>query len=421
MHTPATISLLVLAATLALAQSSPNAPPAEAQVPNSYLITFKSNVPDSSASLQSLRATIDRENARESTTDGGIQSSIDSASYASIGSTFRAVPATLSTSTLEQIRRHPSVASVVPNLKYQISAPAPAPAAAAPITQQAPVPNWGLARIVSRTLPADLKSSPYAYPSSAGSGVNVYVLDTGIHMAHQDIRGRVDRGVATCSGCKVGTDPQGHGSHVCGIAIGTLHGVAKRARCTSVTALDAQGFGTTADMVKALDWIVKTAKSKPNERAVVNMSIHGYEDRALNAAVDAAVAEGIPVVVAAGNKGQAACYGSPSSARSAIVVGATDSRDWMATWSNYGSCVTLLAPGVDILSIKTGTTAGTATMSGTSMASPMVAGVVALMLSQDPTLTPQQIRDRLWESATDGVLNDTVYGTPNKLVFVGTQ
>ncbi|ORZ29530.1 peptidase S8/S53 domain-containing protein [Catenaria anguillulae PL171] len=413
----ASFAVLLTALSLPAAQAQRD-PPADAVVPDSYIITFKSDISTSNfgSVTQSLHAILNRESANG---DSDIQSAIDSSKTASIGTQFRTVPATLSASTADQLRRHPAVASVSRNMRYKVSAPVPAPAPAGFSVQSAPVPNWGLARIATRQLPSPLSASTFNYPAAAGANVAVYVIDTGIHLAHQDLAGRVEWGTTTCSNCKDRADVQGHGSHVAGISCGSTFGVAKKAKCIAVKALDDEGFGTTADIVKGIEWAVTSAKARKGEKAVINMSIHGYEDKVMNAAVEAAVREGITVVVAAGNKGQSACYGSPSSAPSAVVVGATNDKDWMPTFSNYGSCVTLLAPGVDILSIATGTTNGSKLNTGTSMASPMVAGVAALLLSQDPTLTPEQIRNKLVGAATDGVLHDTVYGTPNKLVFAG--
>ncbi|MFI6826903.1 S8 family peptidase [Kribbella sp. NPDC050241] len=273
-------------------------------------------------------------------------------------------------------------------------------------------PPWGLDRADQRDLPLDKKYEA----ATTADNVNVYVIDTGIYPQHKDFGGRASVGTDTVGDGQNGVDCMGHGSHVAGTIAGTTYGLAKGAKVFGVRVLDCSGSGSTESVVAGIDWVTKNAK-KP---AVANMSLGGGADDALDAAVKASVDSGVTYAVAAGNESSDACGGSPAKEPSAITVGATDDQDQKATFSNWGTCVDLFAPGVDITSVGITDPDATAKMSGTSMATPHVAGGVALYLADHPDATPADVATALvGASTTPDKVGDPGTGSPNKLLFVG--
>lgn len=267
---------------------------------------------------------------------------------------------------------------------------------------------WGLDRIDQPSLPLN---GQYSYANSGG-GVTVYIVDTGI-APHTQFGDRVAAGAFTVSDGRRASDCNGHGTHVAGSVGGSTYGVAKNARLVPVRVLDCDGVGSSGDTIAALDWIAQTHSGGP---AVVNMSLGGGYSAALNQAVAALTNRGITVVVAAGNERTDACYRSPASAATAITVAASDVADRQASFSNYGRCVDLFAPGANIRSAWIGSTTATAQISGTSMATPHVAGAAARLLQANPGWSPAQVAQALIAQATTGRITNITTGTPNRLL-----
>ncbi|SCG49404.1 S8 family peptidase [Micromonospora inositola] len=275
-------------------------------------------------------------------------------------------------------------------------------------------PSWGLDRIDQRNLPLD---SSYTYPNTA-SNVHAYIIDTGVLFGHNDFGGRAVSGFDAVDGGSA-DDCNGHGTHVAGTVGGSSYGVAKGAQIVGVRVLNCQGSGTNAQVVSGIDWVTANAV-KP---AVANMSLGGSANSSIDTAVTNSINSGITYAVAAGNgdilgNRQNACNYSPARVASAITVGATQNNDAAASFSNYGTCVDILAPGVNITSAWYTSNSATNTISGTSMASPHVAGAAALVLSANPSWSPQQVRDSLVNNATPNVVTNVGTGTPNRLLYV---
>lgn len=277
---------------------------------------------------------------------------------------------------------------------------------------QSPV-TWGLDRIDQRDRPL---SNSYSYDRT-GSGVKAYVVDSGI-AAHSDLGARVTTGSNSYSSIADGrgtTDCDGHGTHVAGIIGGTTHGVAKDVTLVPVRVLDCTGGGSASGVIAGLNWIISNHPA--GAPAVANLSLGVSPNTFLDEAVRATIADGVTVVVAAGNTYQDACERSPSRVTTAITVGATDSSDKKASFSNRGSCVDLFAPGVSITS--DGLDGSTAVRSGTSMAAPHVSGTVALLLSATPTAAPATIAAAVLTRSVTGVLEEIGDGSPNRLLNTG--
>ena len=275
-------------------------------------------------------------------------------------------------------------------------------------SQQTPTPSWGLDRIDQRYLPLN---SAYSYAND-GAGVTVYVIDTGIYLDHNDFGGRASSGIDIVNDGN-GGDCHGHGTHVAGTIGGAAYGVAKQVSLLSVRVLNCNGSGSMSGVIAGVDWVTANIDAP----AVANMSLGGGKSRSLDTAVSNSIKRGVAYVVAAGNSGRDACNYSPSGVSSAITVGATSSTDSRPSWSNYGSCLDLFAPGVSITSSWIGVPTSVATISGTSMAAPHVAGAAALMLGDSPYYSPGDISSKLIEKSTKSVVKNAGSKSPNRLLF----
>ncbi|GAA0651755.1 serine protease [Streptomyces thermocarboxydovorans] len=305
-----------------------------------------------------------------------------------------------SESEAKRLAADPAVASVIQNRTFHVTGTQPNP------------PSWGLDRVDQRNLPLN---SSYAYPDKAGEGVTAYVIDTGVRISHNDFGGRASNGYDAVDNDNVAQDGHGHGTHVAGTVAGSSYGVAKKAKIVAVRVLNNSGSGTTAQVVAGIDWVARNAV-KP---AVANMSLGGGADSALDTAVRNAIASGVTFVVAAGNESTDASTKSPARVTEAITVGATTSSDARAGYSNYGSVLDLFAPGSSITSAWRTSDTATNTISGTSMASPHVAGAAALYLADNPSASPSQVSTALTSAATTGVVGNPGSGSPNRLLYVG--
>jgi subtilisin family serine protease len=269
--------------------------------------------------------------------------------------------------------------------------------------------TWGLDRIDQRDRPTD---GNYNY-TPTGSGVNAYIIDTGIRRTHADFGGRAFVGYDAIGDGQNSNDCNGHGTHVAGTVGGSTYGVAKGVRLYAVRVLNCSGSGSNSGVIAGVDW-VKNNHVKP---AVANMSLGGGASSALDTAVNNAIAAGVSFAVAAGNDNLDACNYSPARVANAITVGSTTSSDARSSFSNYGTCLDVFAPGSSITSAwYTGDTA-TNTISGTSMASPHVAGVAALYLQGNTTASPSTVRDAIVNTSSTGKLTSIGTGSPNRLLY----
>ncbi|MEY4392172.1 MAG: hypothetical protein RLZZ544_881, partial [Actinomycetota bacterium] len=274
--------------------------------------------------------------------------------------------------------------------------------------------TWGLDRIDQRTLPL---TSKYSY-TSTGAGVTAYVIDSGIRATHTEFGGRVRPGFTAVSDGNGTNDCMGHGTHVAGTIGSATWGVAKSVSLVPVRVFACSGSSTWSTILAGIDWAINDHQA--GVPAVANMSLGGGYSSIVNAGVAKAVADGISVAVAAGNSNTDACTASPASEPTAITVGATTSNDWRASFSNYGACVDLFAPGQSITSTWYTSDTAVASLSGTSMATPHVAGVAALYLQSNPTATPAAVQAAIVRAATVGVVQDTQTGSPNRLLYMSS-
>ncbi|BFZ61548.1 proteinase B [Saitoella coloradoensis] len=333
---------------------------------------------------------------------------------------LRGYAGSFSDEVLEQIRSHPDVAYVERDQLVHTTS----------VQRGAP---WGLSRISHRDALTFSTFNKYQYDSVAGDGVTAYIIDTGVNIDHVDFEGRAKWGATIPQGDQ-DIDGNGHGTHVAGTVAGSKYGVAKKANVVAVKVLRTNGSGTMSDVLKGVEWaaedhIKRQTKAKkdgkPFKGSTANMSLGGGKSRTLDVAVNAAVDAGLHFAVAAGNDNADACSSSPAAAEGPITVGASTLSDERAYFSNHGKCVDIFAPGLNILSTWIGSKVATNTISGTSMASPHICGLLTYFLSLVPSenstyhvpITPKKLKARMISMATPGKLGDIPSGTPNLLAY----
>lgn len=296
---------------------------------------------------------------------------------------------------------------------------------------------WGLARISHRDSLGFGDFNKYLYSESGGEGVDAYVIDTGTNIEHVDFEGRASWGKTIPQGDE-DIDGNGHGTHCSGTIAGKKFGVAKKANIYAVKVLKSNGSGTMSDVVKGVEWAAtahsssvsaaKKGKKKGFKGSVANMSLGGGKSRVLDLAVNAAVDAGLHFAVAAGNDNADSCNYSPAAAENAVTVGASTLADERAYFSNFGACNDIFAPGLNVLSTWIGSKYATNTISGTSMASPHIAGLLAYFLSLQPSsdsafavaeITPKRLKANIIGIATEGALTNVPADTANILAWNG--
>ena len=298
---------------------------------------------------------------------------------------------------VEELRANPDVAFIEADQRVRASG----------LQKRAP---WGLDRIDQRSRQ---RNGRYRY-THTGAGVTAYVIDTGLRTRHRQFRGRVAGGFSAIKDGRGTNDCNGHGTHVAGILGGKRYGVAKRVTIRPVRVLRCGGGGSNSGVIAGIDWVTSHHKNGP---AVANISLGGQPSRAMDAAVQRAVADGITVVVAAGNEGWDACSYSPGRTPVAITVGATRRNDVRSSFSNWGTCVDVFAPGSAILSSWYKSNRSKRIVSGTSMAAPHVSGAAALYLQGHRRARPEQVKAVILDQATNGKVGQRRAGSPNRLLY----
>jgi cerevisin len=414
-------------------------------IPGAYIIKFKKHVSHSSASdhhvwVQKVHA--DREDDRVELRKRGLFSDTVFSGLKhtyNVGPGFLGYAGHFDDETIEMVRRHPDVEAIerdtiVHTMRY-IEVPESTKESCDPsLEKSAP---WGLARISHHDPLTFSTYNKYLYTAEGGEGVDAYVIDTGTNIDHVDFEGRAHWG-KTIPANDEDLDGNGHGTHCSGTVAGKKYGVAKKASIYAVKVLKSNGSGTMSDVIAGVDFAAKShasqvqaakdGKRKGFKGSVANMSLGGGKTTLLDQAVNAAVNAGIHFAVAAGNDNADACNYSPAAAADAVTVGASALDDSRAYFSNWGKCTDIFAPGLNIQSTWIGSKTAINTISGTSMASPHIAGLLAYYLSLQPasdseyslaTITPEKLKADLLKVATSGALSDLPKDTPNLLAWNG--
>ncbi|UFQ19138.1 MULTISPECIES: S8 family peptidase [Streptomyces] len=346
-----------------------------APIPDQYIVTLKPDTPSTAAQItQQVGATALHEYQR----------------------VLHGFAAKLDAGQLAAVRRLPEVAAVEQDATVTAT-PLRAP--------RVPAASWGLDRIDQPYLPLNGQFNV----NSTGAGASAYILDTGIDYGHAEFGGRAVPGFDAMRDGRNGQDCNGHGTHVAGTVGGANYGVARQARLVSVRVLGCDGSGSYAGVIAGFDWVAGNAR----QPAVLNGSLGGPRSDAVNRAATALSDRGVLPVVAAGNDATDACNVSPASAQRVLTVGATDHQDQEASFSNHGPCLDMYAPGTAIVSARLG--GGSVALSGTSMASPHVAGVATLLKGRAPSATSAEVYNWIVDKSVKGILTVT-RSSPNRLV-----
>lgn len=378
----ATLTTLGLSAPASAREGSIVGAGAEGAIPNSYIVVLKQSPSPVNQLAGQLTARL-----------GGVVNRTYSAA-------LHGYSARLSEAQAKRLATDPAVAFVEQNRTFHMEA-----------TQSNP-PSWGLDRVDQRTLPLD---KSYTYSTTA-SNVHAYIIDTGINLRHSDFGGRATSGYDFVDNDSNATDCNGHGTHVAGTVGGSAYGLAKGVRLVAVRVLDCNGSGTYDGVISGIEWVTSHA-IKP---AVANVSLGGSASSAVDNAVASSISSGVTYAIAAGNSGANACNYSPARTSTAITVGATTNTDARASYSNYGNCLDIFAPGTNITSDWIGSGTATNTISGTSMAAPHVAGAAALYLATHTSATPATVRNALVAAGTTGKVTSAGQGSPNVLLYTGS-
>ncbi|MCJ1270229.1 serine protease [Lobaria immixta] len=404
------------------------------EIPDSYIVVFKKDVSHATISEHHDWVRTQHVEVEKAKRDLHKRSQMPLSAFSGLKDTFNVAGSLLGYSghfdedVIERVRRHPDVAFIEKDSEVHTMDDNE-------IETNAP---WGLARISHRDSLSFGTFSKYLYSTDGGEGVDVYVIDTGANVEHVDFEGRATWG-KTIPRNDEDVDGNGHGTHCSGTIAGKKFGVAKKANIYAIKVLGSNGSGTMSDVIKGVEWAVtrhlaqvKAAKDGSGKKgfkgSAANMSLGGGKTIALNLAVNAAVDAGIHFAVAAGNDNRDSCNYSPASAEKAVTVGASTLADERAYFSNYGQCNDIFAPGLNILSAWRGSKYATNTISGTSMASPHIAGLLAYFLSLQPAqdsgyavadITPEQLKTTLINVATPDSLTDVPKNTNNVLAWNG--
>jgi len=412
-------------------------------IPNSYIVKFKKHVTDASVSdhhawVQELHASREQERMElRKRSEFPMADEIFRGlkhTY-KIGEDFMGYSGHFDDEVIERVRRHPDVEYIErDSIVHTMRTEEEESSCDGETEKSAP---WGLARISHRNTLSFGTFNKYLYTLDGGEGVDAYVIDTGTNVEHVDFEGRAHWGKTIPKGDE-DLDGNGHGTHCSGTIAGKKYGVAKKAKVYAVKVLRSNGSGTMSDVVEGVEWAAeshieqvkaaKAGKRKGFKGSVANMSLGGGKTKALDDTVNAAVAAGIHFAVAAGNDNADACNYSPAAAARAVTVGASAIDDSRAYFSNYGKCTDIFAPGLSILSTWIGSKYATNTISGTSMASPHICGLLAYYLSLQPSadseysvapITPEKMKASMISIATVGALSDIPKDTPNILAWNG--
>lgn len=386
---------LVAGALLPFVNAAPVANPVQARaIPGKYIVTLKETA-DVESHLGWVKDVHARSLGRRDL--AGVEKTFNISDFNGYSGAF-------DDATIEEIKANDAVAAVEADQIWSLYA----------LTTQTSVPSWGLGAISHK---AGAGSTSYVYDSSAGTGTYAYIIDTGINAAHTDFGGRASLGYSAVTGST--TDTVGHGTHVAGTIGGTTYGIAKQATIIAVKVFQGDE-GTTADVLDGYSWAVNDITSKGRAGvAAISLSLGGGVSTAFNNAVQSAYTSGVISVVAAGNEAQNVANVSPASAANAITVGATTSANRWATYSNFGAGVDILAPGSSITSAWIGSTSASNSISGTSMATPHVTGLVLYLKALEGLTSPASVTSRIKALASSGVITGVPSGTVNSLAYNG--